>query len=80
MAQDYKNILIIKPSALGDVITALPAVNALKQRYPHAKITWLIRPEFAPILDCAPGVDKNSFLTEKSLANGGVVPNPSNCC
>ncbi len=74
MAQDYKNILIIKPSALGDVITALPAVNALKQRYPHAKITWLIRPEFAPILDCAPGVDKKLIFDRKKLGKWWCCP------
>ena len=65
MPQEYKNILIIKPSALGDVVTALPAVNALKRRYPDAKITWLIRPEFARILDSAPAVDQILIFDRK---------------
>jgi ADP-heptose:LPS heptosyltransferase len=33
-----KNILVIRPAALGDVIMATGIVRALKQRYPHAAI------------------------------------------
>jgi heptosyltransferase-1 len=36
------NILIVKLSAIGDVIHTLPALNALRAHYPHAHITWLV--------------------------------------
>jgi heptosyltransferase I len=36
------NILIIKMSAIGDVTHTLPALTALRRRYPHAHIAWLI--------------------------------------
>ena len=36
------NILIVKLSAIGDVIHTLPALNAIRRRYPHARITWLV--------------------------------------
>ncbi|MFC1567277.1 lipopolysaccharide heptosyltransferase II [Thermodesulfobacteriota bacterium] len=36
------NILIVKLSAIGDVIHTLPALNALRQHYPEAHITWLV--------------------------------------
>ncbi|MCD6271357.1 MAG: lipopolysaccharide heptosyltransferase I [Deltaproteobacteria bacterium] len=36
------NILIVKLSAIGDVIHTLPSLNALRKRYPAAKITWLV--------------------------------------
>ena len=36
------NILIVKLSAIGDVIHTLPALTALREHYPHAHITWLI--------------------------------------
>ena len=52
--QEFSNILLIKPSSLGDVVRALPVLWALRQRYPQAQITWLIRPEFAPILPGPP--------------------------
>jgi ADP-heptose:LPS heptosyltransferase len=45
-----KSILIIKPSSLGDVVHTLPAVAAVRDAYPDATITWVINPEFAPLL------------------------------
>ena len=36
------NILIVKTSAIGDVIHTLPALTALRRHYPHAQIDWLI--------------------------------------
>lgn len=36
------NILIVKLSAIGDVIHTLPALNAIRKQYPDARITWLI--------------------------------------
>lgn len=35
-------ILIVKLSAIGDVIHTLPALNAIRDHYPQAHITWLI--------------------------------------
>jgi heptosyltransferase-1 len=42
--------LIIKPSSLGDVVHTLPAVALLRDAHPHAEITWVVNPEFAPLL------------------------------
>ena len=46
----HKSILIIKPSSLGDVVHTLPAVAAIREANPTAKITWVINPEWAPLL------------------------------
>lgn len=35
-------ILIVKLSAIGDVIHTLPSLNAIRKHYPDAHITWLI--------------------------------------
>jgi lipopolysaccharide heptosyltransferase I len=45
-----KNILIIKPSSLGDIVMALPTLSALRRSFPNARISWFVRPEFEPIL------------------------------
>ncbi|MEK6682725.1 MAG: glycosyltransferase family 9 protein, partial [Nitrospirota bacterium] len=42
LSKDFKNILIIKPSSIGDVIHALPFLKAIRGRYPEAAISWLI--------------------------------------
>ena len=36
------NILIVKLSAIGDVIHTFPVLNAVRKQYPDAHITWLV--------------------------------------
>ncbi len=48
--QAPKSILVIKPSSLGDVVHTLPAVACVKRKWPSARITWLVNPEWAPLL------------------------------
>jgi heptosyltransferase I len=51
-----RDILVIKPSSLGDVVHALPAVALVKQHWPDARLRWLINPEWAPLLEGNPNV------------------------
>lgn len=44
------NILIVKTSAIGDVTHTLPALNALRQHFPDAMITWLVEEAAADII------------------------------
>ena len=52
------NILIVKTSAIGDVTHTLPALNALRQRYPEARITWLVEEAAAGLLVGHPALDR----------------------
>ena len=52
------NIALIKPSALGDIIHSLPVLNALRLRFPQAKITWVVNQAYAPLLDGHPDLDE----------------------
>jgi heptosyltransferase-1 len=49
-----EHLLIVRLSAMGDVIHTLPAVQALRQAFPQAMIGWLIEERWAELL-CAPG-------------------------
>ena len=49
-----ERLLIVRLSAMGDVIHTLPAVQALRESSPHATIGWLIEERWAELL-CAPG-------------------------
>jgi heptosyltransferase I len=49
--------LIIKPSSLGDIVHALPAVALVRDAHPDAEITWVINPEFTPLLRGNPDVE-----------------------
>ena len=44
---DFERILLIKPSALGDIVHALPVLNGLRVRYPQARISWLVNRDHA---------------------------------
>ena len=43
-------ILIVKLSAIGDVIHTLPALNAIRASYPDAHITWLVEAAAADLV------------------------------
>lgn len=51
LATAPNRILIIKPSALGDIVHALPVLNLLKRRWPDAQVSWLIGSSFAGLLE-----------------------------
>lgn len=44
-------ILIIRTSALGDVVHALPVLAALRRRLPGARLGWVVDETFAPLLE-----------------------------
>ena len=74
MSESLKNILIIKPSSLGDIILALPALTALRKSFPDAKISWLIRPEFAPLLENHPHLTDVILFDRKLLGKAWYYP------
>ena len=53
-----KEILVVKPSSLGDIVHTLPAVAAIKTRWPDAHLRWIVNPEWAPLLEGNPHVDE----------------------
>ncbi|MBU3664510.1 MAG: glycosyltransferase family 9 protein [Chthoniobacterales bacterium] len=50
-------LLVLKPSSLGDIVHTLPAVAALRARFAKAHITWMVNPEWEPLLIGNPHVD-----------------------
>ncbi|MDQ1386891.1 MAG: heptosyltransferase [Acidobacteriaceae bacterium] len=49
-----ERLLIVRLSAMGDVMHTLPAAQALRAAFPQAHIGWLIEERWAELL-CAPG-------------------------
>jgi heptosyltransferase I len=74
MANKFKNILIIKPSSLGDIVLALPALSALRRSFPDAKISWLVRPEFAGLLKNHPHLTEIIPFDRKFLGKAWYNP------
>jgi heptosyltransferase-1 len=51
-----RRILLVKPSALGDVVHTLPVVATLHRRYPTVLLDWLVEEEAAPLVQGHPAV------------------------
>ncbi|MDR2443882.1 MAG: glycosyltransferase family 9 protein [Deltaproteobacteria bacterium] len=65
--RQYQNILIIKMSALGDIIHALPSLAALRELFPQAVVNWLVEPQFADILPGKPYIDEKIIFDKNNL-------------
>lgn len=51
-------ILMIRLSALGDCVVALPVLMALRRQFPDRHIAWAIQDQFVPLLKNVPGLDE----------------------
>ncbi|HEX8750903.1 MAG TPA: glycosyltransferase family 9 protein [Nitrospira sp.] len=60
------NILIVKTSAIGDVIHTLPALWSLRTHYPQAHITWLVEEAAADLLTDHPALDHVLVASRKT--------------
>ncbi|MBI5400099.1 glycosyltransferase family 9 protein [Candidatus Saganbacteria bacterium] len=58
MDKKIKNILIIRPDAIGDLVLTLPAIQAIRKNFPGAKITVLAREYTRPLLANHPAIDE----------------------
>jgi lipopolysaccharide heptosyltransferase I len=69
---DYSppRILLIKPSALGDIVHSLPVLSALRQRYPNAHIAWVVNRGYAPLLHGHPDLDEILPLERRVRGEG----------
>ncbi len=67
--------MIIKPSSLGDVVHTLPAVALLRDAHPQAEITWVVNPEFAPLLRGNSDVNHVHVFPRREFCSLGAAGN-----
>jgi len=66
---EIERLLVVRLSAMGDVIHTLPAAQALRDLFPKAMIGWLIEERWAELL-CAPGTPRRgSRSAQRPLAD-----------
>jgi len=51
-------ILLVRLSAIGDIVFASPLVAALRRAYPQAHIAWLVQPEYRSLPEHHPDLDE----------------------
>jgi lipopolysaccharide heptosyltransferase I len=67
-------ILVIKPSSLGDVIHALPFLNAVKEHFPDSEIDWVISKNLRGILEGHPMIHELLILNKDAWKNIRNIP------
>jgi heptosyltransferase I len=55
--REFRKILLIKLSAVGDVVHTLPVLNKLRRRYPDAQIDWVVTPAIGELLRHHPALN-----------------------
>jgi len=61
------NILIVRLSALGDIVHAIPAAAALRRAFPAARIDWLLDARHRDIVDLVTAVDRVVTVRRSTL-------------
>jgi heptosyltransferase I len=70
---DHKRLLLIKPSALGDVCHAAATAWALKARWPNLHLAWLVNTQFEALIKPLSCVDE-TIPFERSRLKGIAAP------
>jgi heptosyltransferase-1 len=74
-SHEFTKILLIKLSALGDVVQTIPVLNKLRRRYPAAQLDWLTTPAIAELLRHNPAISNViEFFREEWSAPWRLAP------
>ncbi len=63
-----EGILLIRMSAMGDILHALPVATSLKKSFPESLLTWLVAPRWMPLLEGNPYIDQLLPFDRSSFA------------
>jgi heptosyltransferase-1 len=63
-------VLIVRLSALGDIVHALPVLAALRRVQPEVIVDWLVEEAYAPILSLVPGIRRQVIVRARSAGRG----------
>ncbi|HJT78456.1 MAG TPA: hypothetical protein VJ739_14730, partial [Gemmataceae bacterium] len=66
--RDFRRILLVKPSAVGDVIHTVPVLVKLRARYPQARIDWLLTPPIAELIGRHPALSNVLLFARNEFA------------
>jgi heptosyltransferase-2 len=64
------HLAVIQTAFLGDVVFTSPLVQALKARWPRARLTFVSTPKAASLAECIPGVDRVLAFDKRGTDRG----------
>ncbi|MDU2063338.1 MAG: glycosyltransferase family 9 protein [Sporomusaceae bacterium] len=71
-----QNILVVKMSAIGDVIHAMPVAYAIKETYPNSHLTWVVETGCRELIEHNPYVDEIISFPKKDFRSlPGLIRN-----
>jgi heptosyltransferase-1 len=73
-ADKPKSILLVKLSAIGDVVHSLPLLEVLRENFPEARIDWLIEEEASQIVEGHRDLDRMILSRRKSWQRRLLMP------
>lgn len=65
-------IAIVKTSSLGDIVQAFVVLDALRARFPHAQIDWVVESRFHPIVAAHPKISRAIAFDVKKMTLAGL--------
>lgn len=72
-SKDPQKILIIKPSSLGDIVHSLPFLHVLHNRFPDAKIDWIVARGNEGLLEGNQIINKLLIIDKDNWKNAGKI-------
>ena len=69
-----QRILLVRPSALGDVCRTVPVLSSLKQTFPDALIDWVVNDAFMDAIRAHPDLNKAIAFHRQRLARWWCHP------
>src|ERR1700688_2517218 len=58
MSKREERFLVVRLTALGDILHTVPAVAALRAAHASAKIDWVVERKWAPVLEGSPAINE----------------------
>ena len=68
----FHNILIVRTDRIGDVVLTTPAIKALRQSYPGARISILVTPATFDLVNGNPYLDE-ILMDDRCGRNRGLL-------
>ena len=66
-------VLIVRLGALGDIVHAVPVAAALRERFPAARIDWVVDERHQDVLSLVSAVDRRIVWRSRSLPVGSRI-------